>query len=325
MLRKRRMLAAFATWALCPTSCPPSAAFSQTLRRVAVLVPSRLQWQERVFREALAALGYVDGTSVRIEVVSADGNLDRLPRLAEELVAASPQVIVAVNGPGTHAAARATSRIPIVSAAVADPVLLGIVKNIARPEANVTGIANMASDITSKRVGLLKEAVPSARHIALLLHPDEPIVEPQLRDIASSAASLGIEYRTFRVRTSAELRQALEAAKAWGAQGVVRLAGQGLELGPLTARLALELRLPSMLLARADVEAGGLMSYFADQTELWRRVAAYVARILEGASPASLPFELPSRFEFVVNLSTARELDVTLPPILLARADLAIQ
>jgi putative ABC transport system substrate-binding protein len=202
-------------------------------------------------------LGYREGADLTIDVVSAEGGLERLPRLAEQLVATAPDVIVAVNTPGTRAAAVATTRIPILSVAVGDPVVLGFVRSIARPEGNITGIANLAGDITSKRVALLKEASPSARRIALLLHPDEPIVAPQLRDIEASAAALGIEYRTFPMRTIPELRDGMRLAADWGAHAVVRLAGQGLTLGAETGRLATELRLPSMLMQKEDVEAGG--------------------------------------------------------------------
>ena len=294
---------------------------SQAMRRVGVVTPSQSQWQAATFQDALAELGYRSGSNLTIEVASADNRLERLPILAAELVATAPDVIVAVNTPGTRAAMQATSRIPIVSAMVADPVMLGIVSNIARPEANVTGVANMATDITSKRVALLKEAVPGARRFALFAHPDEPIVAPQVEDVARTAAILGIEYRTFLVRTVEDLQAGLGAAVDWRADAVVRLAGQGYTLGPDTGRLATQRGLPSMLMERRDVEAGGLMSYFADHYELWRRVAVYVDRLLRGATPASLPFELPSRFELILNQATARTLNVVFPLSLLARAN----
>ena len=208
---------------------------------------------------------------------------------------------------------------------VADPVFLGFVTNIARPEANVTGVANMAADITSKRIALLKEIVPSARRFALFTHPDEPIVALQLQDIERSAPTLGIEYRAFPMRTTQDLQTALQSAIEWKAQAVVRLAGQGFALGADTGRLATVRGLPSMLLQKRDVEAGGLMSYFADHRELWRRIAAQVDRLLKGASPRELPFELPTRFELVVNLKTAQALGVTMSPSLIARADEIIE
>ena len=301
-----------------------STAHAQQPHRVVVLTPSQTQWQPRVFRDALAELGHREGIDLTIEVISAEGRLERLPALAESVVRSSPDVIVGVNYPGTMAAAGATGQIPIVSAVVGDPVLVGV-KNIARPEGNVTGVANMAADITSKRVALLKEAAPAARRFALFLHPDEAVVAPQMQDIESSAGRLGIEYRSFPMRTPEDLQRSLQLAKAWQADAVVRLAGQGFALGAATGRLATEARLPSMMMQKADVEAGGLMSYFADAREIWRRIAVQVDRLLKGAKPGDLPFERPTRFELIVSLKTAKTLNLEVPLSLLARADEVIE
>lgn len=303
----------------------PLVARAQPMQRIAVLTPSHTQWQPATFRDALQVLGYREGVNLKLDVISGNDELGRLPKLAEDLVATEPDVIIAVNTPGTRAAMAATSRIPIVSAIVADPVFLGIVKNIARPEANVTGVANMATDITSKRIALLKEAAPSARRFALFMHPDEPITAPQLQDVERSAPALGIEYRPFPMRNGEDLQRAFQLAAEWNAHAVVRLAGQGFALGADTGRLATQRGLPSMLMQKQDVEAGGLMSYFADHRELWRRVATYTDRILKGTSPSDLPFELPTRFEMVVNLRVAKALGLTLSPSLLARADEVIE
>ena len=158
-------------------------AFAQQVYRVAILTPSQTQWQPRTFRDALQEFGYREGINLKMDVVSGENELGRLPKLAEGVVATGPDVIVAVNTPGTRAAMSATSIIPIVSAVVADPVFLGIVKNIAKPDGNVTGVANLGADLTSKRIALLKEIVPSARRIALFMHPDEPINTLQIQDV----------------------------------------------------------------------------------------------------------------------------------------------
>jgi putative ABC transport system substrate-binding protein len=294
-------------------------------QRVGVLVPSQTQWPPGVFRDALAELGFREGGSFQIQVVSAENQLERLPQLAGELVKSQPDVIVAVNTPPTLAALKATSDIPIVSAVVADPVALGIVKNLARPEGNVTGIANMASDLTSKRIALLKEIAPAMRRVALFMHPDDQVTPLQLRDVEGAAASLAIEYKGFPMRSATELEEGFKNAIAWNAHGVVRLAGQGFTLGAATGRRATELGLPSMLLQRSDVEAGGLMSYFADHRELWRRAAIQVARLLRGASPRDLPFELPTRFELTINLKSAKALGLNVAATLIARADDVIE
>ena len=300
-------------------------AFAQQVYRVAVLTPSQAQWQPRTFRDALQELGYREGANLKIEVVSGENDLARLPKLAADLAASGPNVIVAVNTPGTRAAMAATSTIPIVSAVVADPVFLRIVNNIAKPDGNVTGVANLAGEITSKRIALLKEIVPSARRIALFMHPDEPISSLQAEDAERNAPALGIELKAFPMRTVEDLERSLREALQWNAQAVVRLAGQGFALDADTGRLATQSGLPSMLLQRRDVEAGGLMSYFADHRELWRRIAAQVDRLLKGASPRELPFELPTRFELAVNLKTAKALGLSVPPSLLARADDVIE
>ena len=298
---------------------------SNRAQRVAVLVPSQTQWPPGVFRDALAELGFKEGASFQIQVVSAENQLDRLPQLAGDLVKSQPDVIIAVNTPPTLAAMKASSEIPIVSAVVSDPVALGIVRNLARPEGNVTGVANMASDLTSKRIALLMELAPSVRRVALFMHPDDQVTGLQLRDVEGTAASLAIEYKGFPMRSAAELEDGFKNAVAWNAHGVVRLAGQGFTLGAATGRRATELGLPSMLLQRSDVEAGGLMSYFADHRELWRRVAIQVGRLLRGASPRDLPFELPTRFELTINLKSAKALGLNVPATLVARADEVIE
>lgn len=296
-------------------------AVAQQVYRVAVLTPSQAQWQPGYFRDALQELGYREGGNLKIDVISAENDLDRLPKLALDLVSSAPQVIVAVNTPGTRAAMTATTTIPIVSAAVADPVFLGIVGNIAKPEGNVTGVANLGGDLTSKRIALLKEIVPSARRIALFVHPDEPITAFQVRDADANSTTLGIEPKVFPMRNLTDLQAAVREAMQWNADAIVRLAGQGFALGADTGRLATDNGLPSMLLQRRDVEAGGLMSYYSDRRELWRRVAAQVDRLLKGTSPRDLPFELPTRFELVINLKTASALKLNVSASLLARAD----
>jgi len=247
MRRRKFLFVAAGSVATCPFQ-----AGAQRMQRVAVLTPSQSQWQPRTFRDALNELGYREGVNLTIEVVSGENRLERLPGQAVALVARAPDVIVAVNTPGTRAAIAATGKIPIVSAMVADPVMLGFVGNLARPEANVTGIANMATDITSKRVALLKEAIPSARRIALFAHPDEPIVVPQVQDVERSAVMLGIEHQTFPMRTLEDLQSGLQSAVEWKADAIVRLAGQGFTLGPETGRLATQRGLPSMLMEKRE-------------------------------------------------------------------------
>lgn len=293
--------------------------------KVGVLTPAERQWEGVAFREGLRELGYIEGSNIVIDVRSAEGKLERMPEMAAALINSGVNVILSVNAPGTRAAIDATKSIPIVMAAIGDPVGLGFVTSLARPGGNVTGLSNMAGDLAGKRLQLLKEAVPAARRIAVMMHPDEPIVPIQVRDINATAARIGVESEIIPVRHPHELERAFQRALQWRAQGLLRLAGQAAVIGPPTAELALKHRLPSMLLVRQDVEAGALMSYFTDHPALFRRAAMYVDKILKGSKPGELPVEQPIKFEFYVNLKTAKQIGVTIPPNVLARADRVIR
>ena len=183
----------------------------------------------------------------------------------------------------------------------------------------------MSGDLAGKRLELLKEAVPAARRIAVMMHPDDPIVPVQVKDINEAAARIGVELEIVPLRHAHDLERAFQRALHWRAQGLLRLAGQATVIGPPTAQLALKQRMPSMLLLRQDVEAGALMSYFTDHQALFRRAATYVDKILKGSKPGELPIEQPSRFEFYVNLKTAKQIGLTIPPNVLARADKVIK
>ena len=292
------------------------------MHRVAILTPSQTQWELKIFQRTLAEFGYRPGADIQINIRSADGQLSSLRALAQEIVRGNPDVIVAVNSPGTAAARDATSTIPIVSAIVADPVALGFVKSMARPEANITGIANMSGEITSKRLALLKEVVPAARRLALLIHPDErAIVDLQMQAVEASAASLGIEYRQFPIRTMEDLENQLSAAKQWGAQAVVHSPDRRSRSGPPLGAW------PPACNDDAETRrrGWGLDVLFPDHSVLWRRVAAHVDRILKGAKPGQLPFEQPTKFELAINLMTAKVLGLTVPAGVLAIADKVIE
>ncbi len=293
--------------------------------RVGVLTPAERQWEGAAFREALRSLGYVEGSNISIDVRSAEGKLERMPELAAALINSDVDVILAVNTPGARAAIEATKTVPIVMTAIGDPVGLGLVTSLARPGGNVTGLSNMSGDLAGKRLELLKEAAPAARRIAVMMHPDDPIVPIQVKDINATAARIGVELEIIPVRHAQELERAFQRALQWRAQGLLRLAGQATVIGPATAELALKHRLPSMLLLRQDVEAGALMSYFTDHQALFRRAATYVDKILKGSKPGELSIEQPLKFEFYVNLKTAKQIRLTMPPNLLARADRVIR
>ena len=298
----------------------------QAHHTVGVLMPqsANIDPSYPAFVEALQLLGYEQHRNLRLLLRSADGKLDRLPALAAELVAARVDVIVAVNTPGARAAIDATKQIPIVMTRVGDPVGTGFVSNLARPGGNVTGVSMMVAELAAKRLALLKE-VASARRTAVMFNPDDPITVPQLQDAERAAPLLNIEIRLFPVRTTAHLPETFRQMVAWRADSALWLGGQQQAFQSPTIELAAKHRLPVMVATRQDVEAGGLISYFPDVSEVYRRTAVYVDRILRGAKPGDLPVEQPTKFELVINLRTAKQIGLTIPPNVLARADRVIK
>ncbi len=297
--------------------------------RIGVLAPVSRETSTAVwasFRQGLRDLGWEDGRNIVIEVRFADGKLDRLRGLAEELLHLKVSLIVAANSPGASAAIAATKTVPIVMVEVGDPLATGFVTNLARPSGNVTGLMTMARDLTQKRLQLLKEAVPSIARIAVIMDPGDPIVPPQWREAESAAVRLGVQLLRLEVRNTDDLRRAFQAAADGKADAVLRFADPlALVLGAETADLAKKYRLPLMVRARPEVEMGGLMSYYADALDYYRRAASFVDKILKGAKPGDLPVEQPTKFELVINLKTAKALGLTIPQSLLQRADQVIE
>ena len=274
------------------------------------------------FRQGLGDLGWEDGRNIVVEVRFADGQIDRLRALAEDLLKHEVRLIVAQNTPAAGAAIAATRTVPIVMVEVGDPLATRFVTNLSRPGGNVTGLTNMARDLTSKRLQLLKEVVPHATRIAVIMDPGDPVVAPQWRDAQSAAPTLGLQLQRLETRNIDDTRRAFQMAVADKAEAVLRLADPlSIVLAAETAQLAIKHRLPLMVRARVELEAGGLISYYADALEYHRRAASYVDRILKGAKPGDLPIEQPTRFELLINLKTAKALGLTIPPSLLARAD----
>jgi putative ABC transport system substrate-binding protein len=297
------------------------------LATVGVLTPQRLEQQSAypTFLETLRRLGYQEGANLRMLVRSADGKLDRLPALAAELVAARPDVIVALNTPGARAAIDATRQIPIVITSVGDPVGSGFVPNLARPGGNVTGVSNMVAELAAKRLALLKEAVPRARRIAVMFNPDDPVTVPQLRDAARAGPALKVETRVFPVKAIEDLPETFKQMLAWRADAALWILGQQQAFQARSIELAANHRLPLMVAAPRNVEAGGLISYTFDPVELFSRTAVVVDRILKGAKPGDLPIEQPTKFELTINLKTARALGIAIPLPLLSQADRVIE
>ena len=273
-------------------------------------------------RQGLRALGYVEGQNVVIEPRWAEGRYERYPVHASELVSAKVDVIVTVGGAATQAAKRATATIPIVMTVVIDPLGGGLISNLARPEANVTGLSLIP--LVGKQLEVLKEVVPRLSRVVVLANPGNPATASQLREAEEAARTLGMRIRAVEARAPGEIEGALSATA--GERALLTLP-DGVFTNEVRqiAGLALKHRLPSIYGLTEYTEAGGLMVYSPSTIELERRAATYVDKILKGAKPADLPVEQPSRLDLVVNLKTAKALGLTIPRALLLRADQVIQ
>ena len=277
------------------------------------------------FRQGLKDLGYVEGKNIVIEWRFAEGKLDRLPELAAELLRLRVDVIVTGGSNPARAAKKATSTIPIVMANAADPVADGFVASLARPGGNMTGLSRMAPDLSGKRLELLKETVPKASRVAVLWHPSTG-GQPRSKEIEAVARVLGMTFQSLQVRTPDDFDGVFRAAKKEHAD-VLMVVSNGFinsHRKPIVELVA-ENRLPTMYEEQEWVNAGGLMSYAADQLESYRRAATYVDKILKGTKPADLPVEQPTKFELIINLKAAKQIGLTIPPNVLARADKVIK
>jgi putative ABC transport system substrate-binding protein len=278
----------------------------------------------QVLREGLRDLGYVEGRNLVIEYRSGD-NLARLNELAAELVGLKVETLV-VAGAATYAAERATRTVPIVFSYSGDPVAAGFVKTLARPGGNMTGITWLAFDLVGKRLELLKEAVPRMSRIAVLANPAHPGEQRELAETTRTARAVGATVQYHQVRTTADFHAAFDAIVRDSADAVVVFPdGATMAHRRQVAEFAVKHRLPSVFGWREYVEAGGLMAYGPNRRETARRLAVYVDKILKGARPADLPVEQPAKFEFVINLKTAKALGLDVPPSLLLRADQVIE
>jgi len=282
----------------------------------------------RTFRQGLKETGYVEGDNVAIECRWADGQYDRLPARASELVRRQVTVIASAEGPvSAFAAKAATTTIPIVFAVADDPVRLGLVASLARPDSNLTGINFVSTELVAKRLVFLRELVPGVAHVAVIVNPaDTTNTETMLRDVEPAARTVGWEIRTLKADTSGAIDAAFatlarERPDALFVGSSPFFTSRRIQLVQLAARHAL----PATYVGRQYAEVGGLMSYGANLNEAWRQLGLYTGRVLKGAKPADLPVVQASKFELVINHQTARMLGLTVPPTLLALADEVIE
>src|SRR5216117_968242 len=259
------------------------------------------------FRKGLRDLGYVEGQNLLIEYRSAEGRVGRYPNLAAELSGLNVDLIVARGTPATLAAKNAHGKIPVVTAPVADPVETGLVASLARPGGNVTGLAMLVSELETKRVDLLRALAPRTKRVAAVMNMGNPAFASVWKAIDEAARSMGLQALLVDVRRFAQVAPALQSAKAQAADALVELAARH--------------RLPAIYESRLFVDAGGLVSYGVSPPSLYYRAAAFVDRILKGASPAELPMERPTKFELIINRKAVKALDLVVPPDLLLRSN----
>jgi putative ABC transport system substrate-binding protein len=278
------------------------------------------------FFQGLRDLGHVDGQTITIDYLSADGRGERFPALAADCLRLKADIIVVTTTPAAQAAKNATRTIPVVMYPLGDPVATGLVASLARPGGNVTGLTMMASGLAAKRLELLKEAVPRISRVLVLSYLVDPIAAPQVKELESAAHSLGMTLLVRDIRTADDLPAAFDAGARERAEGILTTA-ESLFVAQRNrvVQLAAQHRLPGMYPYRLMVDAGGLMAYDSYTSSLQARTAAYVDKILKGAKPSDLPVEQPTKFELIVNLKTAKTLGLTIPPSLLQRADEVIQ
>jgi putative ABC transport system substrate-binding protein len=277
------------------------------------------------FRQGLRAFGYVEGKDIVIEYRNAAGKVDQVPRNAVELVRLKVDIIVTAGPTDTRAAKEATSTIPIVMTQDPDPVGNGFVASLARPGGNITGLSRIAPELSGKQLELLKEIVPKLSRVAVFGTSTEPGNAQSSREIELAAGALGVKLQYLDILASKDVETAFEAARTGRADAVLILASPILSQRKQIADRALTSRIPAIYDRREFVDAGGLMSYGVNFSDLDRRAATYVDRILKGAKPADLPVEQPTKFELIINLKTAKQIGVTIPQWVLVKADRVIK
>jgi putative tryptophan/tyrosine transport system substrate-binding protein len=326
-MRRRAFLALLGGAAAWPLRL--SAQQSRKGYQIGVLLPgtpASFSLRTKAFLEGLGALGYVEGQTIAIEWRWGEDKVDRLPDLAAELVGRNVDVLITGGTPAAKALKSATGTIPIVMAIIGDPVAAGLVDSLALPGGNATGFSIVAPDLSGKRLELLKEIVPSASSVAVMLNTRNPQSQFELKEMEAAARVLGLQIQPIEISPERTLEEGFAATSKTAAQSLIVLTdpiffSQRERIVDLAARS----RLPAMYFFQDFVAAGGLMSYGPSDTDLYRRAAGYVDKILKGANPRELPIQQPTKFDLAINLKTAKALGLTVPDALLARADEVIE
>jgi len=324
-MRRREFIALFSSTAI---AWPLAARAQQSTKTIGFMgsgtAAAQSEWTA-AFLQRLHELGWSEGRNIAIEYRWAEGRSERFAAIAAEFVRLKVDLILTHNTPPVLAAKAATLVIPIVFATAGDPVETGIVTSLARPGGNITGLSSEAPDTASKRLGLLRELVPGLRRLAILADVGNPYAALEERKIADAARTLGVEVTTFEMRQAADIDSAFDTIKGQA---------QALYVVPVPLlfanrvrinTLALAARLPTFSLVREYVDVGGLISYGPNWPDMWRRAADFVDKILRGANPTDIPIEQPTKFDLVINLTTAKALGITIPEPFLLRADEVIE
>ena len=328
-MRRREFIASLGGAALAPMLRPSEVHAQQQPPLVGILNSASADATAphyQAFHGAMRSLGYVEDRTIRYTYRFADGFIERLPALAAELVALKPQLIVSAPLPATLSLHNITTTIPIVMASGADPVGFGLVESLARPGGNVTGLTNFAEELASKQLDLIRELLPRLTRVAALVNVDNPLHVPQLRETKTAAANASLALIPFEFRKPDDFETAFATFAQERADALLVPPDTTFSTHRvLIATLAARARLPTIFGNRQMLDGGGLMSYGPDPVENYRRAATFVDKILKGAKPGELPVERPTRIELVINRKAARELNLSVPPMLLARADEVIE
>ena len=324
MMKLFRLIAIAVAFTVCAALA--SAQQSQNIPRVGILfIGGQDQPHLEAFKQGLRDRGYIEGKNIALEYRYAEGREDRLPELAAELVQVKVDVIVVTADISAQAAQRATKTLPIV-VTTGDPVTWGLADSLAKPGGNVTGLSVLLADLSGKRVEILKETFPKLTRVAALWNPTGRVASPVFKETSAAAQALSLQLHSFEVQTLQDIEKALvEIPKLRSSALLVLLTPLVTLHSKRIVELALKQHLPGMYPTRQFAEEGGLMAYGPLIGDLYRRAATYVDKILKGAKPADLPVEQPMRFEFIINLKTAKQIGVTIPPNVLARADRVIR
>ncbi len=326
-MRRREFIALLAGAAAWPL--PARAQQSRKLPRIGVLLagtPASFSPRAKALRDGLHDLGYVEGATIAIEWKWGQDRAERLPELAAELVGLNVDAIVTAGTPAAKALKNATRTIPIIMALIGDPVAAGLVETLARPGGNATGFSIVAPELSGKRLQLLKEIVPGISAVAVISNAANPQSQIELREMQVAAQTLDLRLQPVQISAESSLENAFEKLSKESIQALIVLTDAILysQRSRIVA-LAAEKRLPAMYFFREFVQEGGLMSYAPSDSDLFRRAATYVDKVLKGTKPADLPVEQPIKFELIINLKTANALGLAVPPTLLARADAVIE